>query len=64
MTIPKEDRPKILPAEKQLELIKLIEEQVSVQFKGDTKIEASEYISKYLEKARLNSMDEWCLNYM
>ena len=49
------------PTQKQLDLIADIEEFVPEKFKGTTKEEASEYISRNIEMYKLVTTDNWAL---
>ena len=51
------------PTEKQLEYIEFIQEFSGVLFAGRTKAEASAYIDKNAELARIESIDSWGWNY-
>lgn len=51
----------IKPTEKQLQFIADIEEFVDEQFKGTTKKEATEYISRNIERYKLLTMDNYIL---
>ena len=49
------------PTEKQLRFIADIEEFVGEQFRGTTKKEATEYISRNIERYKLLTMDNYIL---
>lgn len=51
----------IKPTEKQLQFIADIEEFVGEQFRGTTKKEATEYISRNIERYKLLTMDNYIL---
>lgn len=51
----------IKPTEKQLQFIADIEEFVDEQFKGAAKKEATEYISRNIERYKLLTMDNYIL---
>lgn len=51
----------IKPTEKQLQFIADIEEFVDERFKGTTKEEATEYISRNIERYKLLTMDNYIL---
>lgn len=47
------------PTHKQLELIESMQEYVGELFKGETKADASEYISRHMDAYKLLSADQW-----
>lgn len=57
------DKKYLKPTQKQLDFIADMEELGCGEFKGKTRKEASDYISKHIECYKLLQEDSWTLQY-